>query len=59
MPMLDPDRDSALSRIVSNTGVSSPGLALIAASTSAIAVCRSSASRVSVINRAFSIAITA
>ena len=48
-----------LSSIASNTGARSPGEALITCSTSAVAVCCSSASRCSVSSRAFSIAITA
>ena len=49
----------AFSRIASNTGSRLPGEALMTCSTSAVAVCCSSASRVSVSSRAFSIAITA
>ena len=49
----------AFSKIASNTGVRSPGEELMTCSTSAVAVCCSSASRVSVMRRAFSIAITA
>ena len=49
----------AFSSIASNTGARSPGEALMTCSTSAVAVCCSSASRVSVISRAFSIAMTA
>ena len=49
----------AFSRIASNTGARSPGEELMTCSTSAVAVCCSSASRVSVISRAFSIAMTA
>ena len=49
----------AFSSIASNTGARSPGEALMTCNTSAVAVCCSSASRVSVISRAFSIAITA
>ena len=49
----------AFSSIASNTGARLPGEALITCNTSAVAVCCSSASRCSVISRAFSIAITA
>ena len=49
----------AFSSIASNTGARSPGEELMTCNTSAVAVCCSSASRVSVISRAFSIAITA
>jgi hypothetical protein len=49
----------AFSRIASNTGARSPGELLMTRNTSAVAVCCSSASRVSVNNRAFSIAMTA
>ena len=49
----------AFSRIASNTGARLPGEALMTCNTSAVAVCCSSASRCSVISRAFSIAITA
>jgi hypothetical protein len=49
----------AFSSIASNTGARLPGDALITCNTSAVAVCCSSASRCSVISRAFSIAITA
>ena len=52
-------RSCAFSSIASNTGVRLPGEALITCNTSAVAVCCSSASRCSVISRAFSIAITA
>jgi len=45
--------------IASNTGARSPGEELMTCNTSAVAVCCSSASRVSVNSRAFSIAITA
>ena len=45
--------------IASNTGARSPGEELMTCKTSAVAVCCSKASRVSVISRAFSIAITA
>jgi hypothetical protein len=48
-----------LLQIVSNTGPRSPGDELMTPSTSAVAVCCSSASRVSVNSRAFSIAMTA
>ena len=50
---------SALSSIASKTGARSPGEALMTCNTSAVAVCCSNASRVSVKSRAFSIAITA
>ena len=49
----------AFSSIASNTGARSPGEELMTCNTSAVAVCCSSASRVSVISRAFSIAMTA
>ena len=49
----------AFSSIASNTGARSPGEELMTRNTSAVAVCCSNASRVSVISRAFSIAITA
>ncbi len=49
----------AFSSIASNTGARSPGEELMTCKTSAVAVCCSSASRVSVISRAFSIAMTA
>ena len=52
-------RRIAFSRIASKTGVRSPGEELMTCNTSDVAVCWSSASRVSVISRAFSIAITA
>ena len=58
-PSEAPQIRTALSSIASNTGCTSPGEAEIAASTSAIAVRRSSDSRSSVSSRAFSIAITA
>src|SRR6516225_225374 len=48
----------ALSSIASNTGARSPGEELMTCKTSAVAVCCSSASRVSVNSRAFSIAMT-
>ena len=54
-----PAQPDAFSSIASNTGARLPGEALITCSTSAVAVCCSSASRCSVISRAFSIAITA
>jgi hypothetical protein len=47
------------SRIASKTGPRSPGEELMTCNTSAVAVCCSKASRVSVINRVFSIAIIA
>jgi hypothetical protein len=49
----------AFSNIVSNTGARSPGEELMTCNTSAVAVCCSNASRVSVMSRAFSIAMTA
>ena len=49
----------AFSSIASNTGARSPGEELMTCSTSAVAVCCSNASRVSVMSRAFSIAMTA
>ncbi len=49
----------AFSSIASNTGARSPGEELMTCNTSAVAVCCSKASRVSVISRAFSIAMTA
>ena len=49
----------AFSSIASKTGVRLPGEELMTCKTSAVAVCCSRASRVSVISRAFSIAITA
>jgi hypothetical protein len=58
-PCAAPQRLWAFSRIASKTGVRSPGDELMTCSTSAVAVCCSKASRVSVISRAFSIAITA
>ena len=54
-----PQRAWAFSKIASNTGARSPGEELITCMTSAVAVCCSRASRVSVMSRAFSIAITA
>jgi hypothetical protein len=48
-----------LFQVASNTGVRSPGELLMTWSTSAVAVCCSNASRVSVKSRAFSIAMTA
>ena len=57
--MAAPQRLCAFSRIASNTGARSPGEALITCSTSAVAVCCSSASRCSAISRALCIAITA
>src|SRR5277367_3249528 len=45
--------------IASNTGARSPGEELMTCNTSELAVCCSKASRVSVISRAFSIAMTA
>src|SRR5215831_14857827 len=49
MPKLASHRDSAFSSIASNTGVRSPGELLMTCNTSAVAVCCSRASRVSVI----------
>ena len=49
----------AFSSRASNTGARSPGDELMTCSTSAVAVCWSRASRVSLINRALSIAMTA
>ena len=49
----------AFSSIASNTGARSPGDELMTPKTSAVAVCCSKASRVSVKSRAFSIAMTA
>ncbi len=49
----------AFSKIASNTGARSPGDELMTCKTSAVAVCCSNASRVSVNSRAFSIAMTA
>ena len=49
----------AFSSIASNTGARSPGEELMTCNTSAVAVCCSNASRVSVNSRAFSIAMTA
>jgi len=54
-----PHSAMALSSIASNTGARLPGELLITCNTSAVAVCCSNASRVSVISRAFSIAMTA
>ena len=50
---------TAFSSIASNTGARSPGEELMTCKTSAVAVCCSKASRVSVSSRAFSIAMTA
>ena len=58
-PNAAPHSRMRLVQIASNTGFRSPGDALITCNTSAVAVCCSSASRCSVISRAFSIAITA
>ena len=52
-------RRAAVSTSVSNTGPRSPGEELMTCNTSAVAVCCSKASRVSVKRRAFSIAMTA
>src|SRR5438046_3218356 len=54
-----PQRLCAFSSIASNTGLRSPGEELMTPRTSAVAVCCSNASRVSLISRAFSIATTA
>ena len=54
-----PNSRSQLSRIVSNTGAVSATELLMTCSISAVAVCCSSASFVSLNSRAFSIAITA
>ena len=51
--------DAPFPSIASNTGARSPGEELMTRSTSAVAVCCSNASRVSVMSRAFSIAMTA
>ena len=59
VPFAAPHRLCAFSRIALYTGTRSPGEALITCNTSAVAVCCSSASRCSSINRAFSIAMTA
>ena len=59
LPDATSQRLCAFSSIASNTGARLPGEALITCNTSAVAVCCSSASRCSVISRAFSIAITA
>src|SRR5271156_5438091 len=59
MPKAAPHKSSAFRSNASNTGARSPGDELMTCNTSAVAVCCSSASRVSVISRAFSIAITA
>jgi len=57
--MVTPQRLCAFSNIASKMGVRSPGEELMICSTSAVAVCCSKASRVSVNSRAFSIAMTA
>jgi hypothetical protein len=54
-----PHRACAFSNIASKTGATSPGELLMTCNTSAVAVCCSSASRVTVSSRAFSIAMTA
>jgi hypothetical protein len=59
LPWIAPQRACALSNIASNTGARSPGEELMTCNTSAVAVCCSNASRVSLISRAFSIAMTA
>ena len=59
VPNAASQRRIAFSNIASNTGARSPGEELMTCNTSAVAVCCSNASRVSVISRAFSIAITA
>ena len=58
-PLAASHKSSAFSSIASNTGVRSPGEELMTCKISAVAVCCSSASRVSVMSRAFSIAMTA
>jgi hypothetical protein len=58
-PNAAPHNVIALSSIASNTGARSPGEPLMTCNTSAVAVCWSSASRVSIKSRAFSLAITA
>ncbi len=58
-PSVAPVRRSARSAMTSNTGCVSVTEPLITRSTSAVAVCRSSASLVSLNRRTFSIAITA
>ena len=58
-PLSPPQSRIAFSSIASNTGARLPGELLMTCSTSAVAVCCSSASRVSVKSRAFSIAMTA
>ena len=52
LPDVDAAKACAFSRIASNTGARSPGDELMTCNTSAVAVCCSSASRVSVISRA-------
>jgi hypothetical protein len=59
IPKLASHSRVALSSMASNTGARSPGEELMTPNTSAVAVCCSRASRVSVMSRAFSIAITA
>jgi hypothetical protein len=54
-----PDSRLALSAMASNTGCTSDGELAITFRMSAVAVCRSSASLVSLNSRAFSIAMTA
>ncbi len=54
-----PDSRLALSAIASNTGCTSDGELAITFRMSAVAVCRSSASLVSLNSRVFSMAITA
>jgi len=59
IPKLASHSRVAFSSIASNTGARSPGEELMTCNTSAVAVCCSKASRVSVISRAFSMAMTA
>jgi hypothetical protein len=59
LPASIPQRLCAFSKIASKTGARSPGEELMTPSTSAVAICCSRASRVSVKRRAFSIAMTA
>jgi len=59
LPKAESHRRIAFSSIASNTGARSPGEELMTCNTSAVAICCSKASRVSVNSRAFSIAMTA
>jgi hypothetical protein len=59
LPQTAPHSVCAFSTIDWNTGTRSPGELLMTCNTSAVAVCCSNASRVSVMSRAFSIAMTA